>query len=217
MILNKILLKILFNNILKISKSKEIEEFQHKYTIKDFELGQQLGKGRFGDVYLAREKKTKFIVALKILDKKKIRECHIEHQIKREIENQCLINHKNILKMYEFFWDDNSIYLILEYSQCELYQHLINQPDKKYSESRAANYIKQVAEALHYLHSKNVIHRDLKPENLLNCQGTIKIADFGWSVYSPTKNRRNTLCGTLDYLPPEMVMNETYENNYGYS
>ena len=54
------------------------------------------------------------------------------------------------------------------------------------------------------MHSKDVIHRDLKPENLLNCDGVIKLADFGWSVHAPSQ-RRKTLCGTTDYLPPEML------------
>ena len=58
--------------------------------------------------------------------------------------------------------------------------------------------------ALLYLHSKDVIHRDIKPENLLNCNEVIKIADFGWSIHAPS-NRRETICGTLDYLAPEMV------------
>lgn len=65
-----------------------------------------------------------------------------------------------------------------------------------------------MALALSYLHSKHVIHRDIKPENLLlGIDGQLKIADFGWSVHSPTPStsRRKTLCGTLDYLPPEMV------------
>lgn len=61
-----------------------------------------------------------------------------------------------------------------------------------------------MAEALIYLHSKHVIHRDIKPENLLDCNGTLKIADFGWSIHAPS-NRRETICGTLDYLAPEMV------------
>lgn len=62
-----------------------------------------------------------------------------------------------------------------------------------------------MADALHYLHRKHVIHRDIKPENLLiGIQGELKIGDFGWSVHAPS-NRRTTLCGTLDYLPPEMV------------
>ena len=62
----------------------------------------------------------------------------------------------------------------------------------------------QVIQALKYIHSRDVIHRDIKPENLLNCLGTIKLADFGWSVHAPS-NRRQTMCGTLDYLPPEML------------
>jgi aurora kinase len=62
-----------------------------------------------------------------------------------------------------------------------------------------------MATALHYLHRKHVIHRDIKPENLLlGMHGELKIADFGWSVHAPNQ-RRTTLCGTLDYLPPEMI------------
>ncbi|KAA0191238.1 hypothetical protein HAZT_HAZT001507 [Hyalella azteca] len=62
-----------------------------------------------------------------------------------------------------------------------------------------------------YCHSKKVIHRDIKPENiLLNLKGDLKIADFGWSVHAPS-SRRSTLCGTLDYLPPEMVENKPHD------
>lgn len=62
-----------------------------------------------------------------------------------------------------------------------------------------------MAKALKYLHEKNVIHRDIKPENLLlGLNGELKIADFGWSIHAPDK-KRLTLCGTLDYLPPEMI------------
>ena len=62
------------------------------------------------------------------------------------------------------------------------------------------------------MHSKNIIHRDIKPENLLNQDGHIKLADFGWSVHTPS-DRRKTICGTLDYLPPEMV-NDSQRQNY---
>lgn len=64
--------------------------------------------------------------------------------------------------------------------------------------------------ALSYLHSKDVIHRDIKPENLLNSLGVIKIADFGWSIHAPN-DKRQTLCGTLDYLPPEMVVDQPHD------
>jgi serine/threonine protein kinase len=71
-------------------------------------------------------------------------------------------------------------------------------------------YIAQMADALGYLHAKHVMHRDIKPENILiGINGELKIGDFGWSVHAPS-NRRNTLCGTLDYLPPEMVENREH-------
>jgi serine/threonine protein kinase len=165
-------------------------------------------------VFLAREKKSKFIVALKILDKKQLMKSKVEHQLRREIEIQSFLDHPNILKMYGFFWDRKKIYLILEFAfGGELYKHLQAQSEKRYSETRTANYIKQLTEALMYMHKKEVIHRDIKPENLLNSQGTIKIADFGWSVYAPQEGRRETLCGTLDYLPPEMVKGDSHDKN----
>lgn len=71
--------------------------------------------------------------------------------------------------------------------------------------------MKELAIALMYMHSKHVIHRDIKPENLLvGYNGELKIADFGWSVHAPS-SRRTTLCGTLDYLPPEMIENRPHD------
>lgn len=63
--------------------------------------------------------------------------------------------------------------------------------------------------ALKYLHKKHVIHRDIKPENILNSMGILKIADFGWSIHAPS-SKRKTFCGTLDYLPPEMIENRCH-------
>lgn len=71
-----------------------------------------------------------------------------------------------------------------------------------------------MASALRYLHHKHVTHRDIKPENILvGSHGEIKISDFGWSVHAPS-NRRTTYCGTLDYLPPEMVNPRKSGNSY---
>ena len=120
------------------------------------------------------------------------------------------IRHPNILRLYGYFYDKNRVYLILEYAaRGELYK-LLNKL-KRFDEKRASTYIYSLAQALKYCHSKHVIHRDIKPENLLlGLNGELKIADFGWSVHAPN-SRRQTLCGTLDYLPPEMIEGKDHD------
>ncbi|KAK5642577.1 hypothetical protein RI129_008744 [Pyrocoelia pectoralis] len=185
---------------------------RHKWSLADFDIGKPLGKGKFGNVFLAREKKSKFIVALKVLFKHMITSCNNEHQVRREVEIQSHLRHPNILRMYGYFHDEARVYLILEYApKGACYNELLACENKRFSEARAADYIAQITDAVKYCHSKKVIHRDIKPENLLiGCKGEIKIADFGWSVHAPS-SRRTTLCGTLDYLSPEMVNGQTHD------
>ncbi|XP_043499573.1 aurora kinase C-like [Polistes fuscatus] len=189
-----------------------------KWVLTDFDIGRPLGKGKFGNVYLAREKKSKFIIAMKVLFKAQIQKQGVEdqamlYQVQREIEIQTHLRHPNILRMYGYFHDEKRVYLILEYApKGELYKELNAQPDKRFDDVRTATYMSQLADALKYCHSKKVIHRDIKPENLLlGLKGELKMADFGWSVHAPS-SRRETLCGTLDYLPPEMVAGKTYNH-----
>lgn len=86
------------------------------WTLADFDIGKPLGKGKFGNVYLAREKRSKFIVALKVLFKDMIKNFNNEHQVRREIEIQSHLRHPNILRMYGYFHDEQRVYLILEYA-----------------------------------------------------------------------------------------------------
>ena len=181
-----------------------------KWSLSDFDIGKPLGNGKFGKVYLAREKKSHFIVALKVLYKSQLSKAGVEHQLRREIEIQAHLRHPNILRLYGYFYDATRIYLILEFAaKGELYKEL--QKNGTFDEKRSAKYIKSLAAALEYCHTKHVIHRDIKPENLLlDMRGDLKIADFGWSVHAPN-TRRTTLCGTLDYLPPEMVEGKAHD------
>lgn len=182
------------------------------WVLDDFEIGRPLGKGKFGNVYLAREKKTHTVLALKVLFKSVLMKAGIIYQVRREAEIQSHLRHPNILRMYGYFHCEKRVYFMLEYAQHgEMYKVLCSQPNKRFTEYQAANYIMQLVNALEYCHSKKVIHRDIKPENILiHGNGQLKIADFGWSVHSPNE-RRKTLCGTLDYLPPEMIEGRMYD------
>jgi aurora kinase len=178
-----------------------------------FEIGKPLGKGKFGRVYLAKERQSGFVCALKVLHKSELQQGKVEKQVRREIEIQSHLAHPNILRLFGHFHDAKRIFLILEFAgKGELYKHL--RREQRFPEGKAAQYIAQMAAALKYLHKKHVMHRDIKPENILvGIHGEIKISDFGWSVHAPN-NRRNTMCGTLDYLPPEMLRGGGKDNFY---
>ncbi|XP_068034089.1 LOW QUALITY PROTEIN: aurora kinase B-like, partial [Anomalospiza imberbis] len=199
------------------------------FSLEDFEVGRPLGKGKFGNVYLARERRSGFLVALKVLFKSQVEQegvgasaaardrdpgapqgytwdtpVGVEHQLRREIEIQAHLRHPNVLRLYNYFHDRRRVFLILEFApRGELYKEL--QRCRRLDATRTATLMEELADALLYCHGRKVIHRDIKPENLLlGLKGELKIADFGWSVHAPSLRRR-TLCGTLDYLPPEMV------------
>lgn len=125
-----------------------------------------------------------------------------------------MYRHPHILSLYTWFHDAKRIYLVVELaSKGELYKHLKSAPFGRFNEHRAAKYTYQVADALNYCHINNVIHRDLKPENImLTADDNVKLADFGWSAHTHS-NKRKTMCGTLDYLPPEMVAGQSYDDS----
>ena len=186
-----------------------------QFHLSMFEIGKPLGKGSFGHVYLARERSSGFVCALKVLYKHEIQQAKVERQVRREIEIQSNLRHDNILKLYAHFHDGEKIILVLEFAaKGDLSRHL--RRDNRFPEWKAALYIAQMAAALNYMHKKHVMHRDIKPENILiGMHGEIKLSDFGSSVHSPNK-RRNTLCGTLDYLSPEMIKTRSGSQNDNY-
>ncbi|CCM05733.1 uncharacterized protein FIBRA_07965 [Fibroporia radiculosa] len=187
-----------------------------EWHLTDFDIGRPLGKGKFGRVYMVRTKcAPHYILALKCLYKSEIVQSRVEKQIRREIEIQQNLRHPNVLRLYGYFHDEKRIFLMLEFAgKGELYKQLTKHGC--FTEKRSSRYVDQMADALNYLHAKHVIHRDIKPENLLlGINGELKIGDFGWSVHAPG-NRRTTLCGTLDYLPPEMVEGRDHSEKVDY-
>ncbi|KAI9064624.1 kinase-like protein [Trametes sanguinea] len=201
---------------LALDSSVAVHRPTREWHLTDFDIGRPLGKGKFGRVYMVRTKcEPHYILALKCLYKSEIVQSRVEKQIRREIEIQQNLRHPHVLRLYGYFHDEKRIFLMLEFAgKGELYKQLTKYGC--FTEKRSSRYIDQMADALMYLHSKHVIHRDIKPENLLlGINGELKIGDFGWSVHAPG-NRRKTLCGTLDYLPPEMVEGREHSEKVDY-
>lgn len=107
---------------------------------------------------------------------------------------------------YRYFHDSKSVYLVLEYaSNGELFKAL-SKAGGVVDEATCRCYMNQIALAIKYLHERNVAHRDIKPENILICDnGVLKLADLGWSAVIPVQGKRMTMCGTPEYLCPEMI------------
>ncbi|KER33164.1 hypothetical protein T265_00865 [Opisthorchis viverrini] len=179
-------------------------------VLSDFDIGRQLGRGKFGTVFLAKTRETGFLCAIKVIFKKQIVKNGLEHQIRREVEIMSHLQHPNILQMYTYFHDHKRIYLVLELAYYgQMYSDLRRLG--RFNDWRAATYVYQLCDALIYCHRMKVIHRDIKPENLLiGFNHELKLSDFGWSVHAPSLRRR-TICGTLDYLAPEMVTGKGHD------
>ncbi|CAL8088732.1 unnamed protein product [Calicophoron daubneyi] len=181
---------------------------RRKWSLKDLDIGKKLGEGTFGSVYLAREKQSRFVIALKVLCKAQMTTREMMQQLQREIEIQSHLKHPNIVALYSYFYDKKRIYLMLEYvPKGELSKELSR--CHHFSNAVAATYVYQISNAIAYCHENDVIHRDIKPENiLLGNKGEAKIADFGSAVHRPA-SRCNAPFGTLDYLAPEVINSQT--------
>jgi len=125
------------------------------------------------------------------------------------------LNHDHILKLYNHYEDDDNFYLILQYcAKGQIYSLL--KKEGRFNEKLAAQYLRECISAVNYLHSLDppIIHRDIKPENiLLDSNGIVKLADFGWSNYFDDDSRRLTYCGTPEYLAPEMIKQSGHDKS----
>jgi len=174
-----------------------------------------LGKGSFGSVQKVKQIGTENIFALKSIRKAEVIDGQLIDQVEREIHVQGQLRHENILRLFRHFEDETCVHLLLEYcAKGELYQLLRTRKGRRFSEPTACRYFVQVCKGLQYLHKHGIVHRDLKPENLLvDSEDVVKIADFGWCAMTQSLNTaRNTFCGTLDYLAPEMIRAQGHDD-----
>ncbi|XP_033855952.2 serine/threonine-protein kinase Sgk3 isoform X2 [Acipenser ruthenus] len=212
-----------------LSDPSEDDEEKHNSTSSDINLGPSgnpqakptnfdflkvIGKGSFGKVLLAKHKLDNTYYAIKVLQKRVILNRREQKHIMAE-RNVLLknIKHPFLVRLHYSFQTTDKLYFVLDFiNGGELFFHL--QRERTFPEPRARFYIAEMASALGYLHSINIVYRDLKPENiLLDSQGHIVLTDFGLCKEGISQDdTTNTFCGTPEYLAPEVLRKQPYDN-----
>ena len=199
---------------------KKIDPFIIKYENNDnnkrketqFILGKKIGQGTFATVRLATHIKTNEIVAIKILDKEKMKEID-KIRSNREIKILKKTRHRNIVHLYNDINTEKLIYLIMEYVKGKELLAYINEKNKL-NENESCYYFQQIISGIEYLEKLKIVHRDIKLENIIiEDNKNIKILDFGLSNFYQKNNILYSSCGSLCYASPEMVEGKKYSGS----
>ncbi|XP_060730527.1 serine/threonine-protein kinase MARK2 isoform X5 [Tachysurus vachellii] len=176
----------------------------------NYRLLKTIGKGNFAKVKLAKHILTEKEVAVKIIDKTQLNSSSLQ-KLFREVRIMKLLNHPNIVKLFEVIETEKTLYLVMEYaSGGEVFDYLVAHGRMKEKEARAK--FRQIVSAVQYCHQKCIVHRDLKAENLLlDADMNIKIADFGFSNEFTVGNKLDTFCGSPPYAAPELFQGKKYD------
>lgn len=189
--------------------SKEPKSFQVKVTQKlgvdDFELLKVVGQGAFGKVFQVKRNGTSEIYAMKVMRKDRILEKNHAEYTKAERDILTRIVHPFIVQLRYSFQTKYKLYLVMDFINGG---HLFFQLQRQglFSENLARVYVAEIICAVSYLHQNGIVHRDLKPENiLLDSEGHVKLTDFGLAKEVEESGRSNSMCGTTEYMAPEII------------
>ncbi|KAM4542266.1 MAP/microtubule affinity-regulating kinase 3a isoform 7-T7 [Odontesthes bonariensis] len=190
-------------------RSRSTDEAQQPH-VGNYRLLKTIGKGNFAKVKLARHIPTGREVAIKIIDKTQLNPNSLQ-KLFREVRIMKILNHPNIVKLFEVIETERTLYLVMEYaSGGEVFDYLVAHGRMKEKEARAK--FRQIVSAVQYCHQKHIVHRDLKAENLLlDADMNIKIADFGFSNEFTMGNKLDTFCGSPPYAAPELFQGKKYD------
>jgi len=179
-----------------------------KVNLADFEMARTLGCGSFGRVKYAKYTPDAKFYAVKFMKKQEIIKLKQVDHINNEKKLMAAIDHPFVVNMMGYTKDDRFVYIIMEcIGGGELFTHL--RRARKFSDEQSKFYSSHIASAFAHIHSKNIIHRDLKPENILLCHnGYSKLTDFGFAKIIEPGARTYTLCGTPEYIAPEVLLNK---------
>lgn len=179
-------------------------------VLAQYKLGKTLGIGAFGKVKLGHHLITGQKVAIKILNKGKIKHMEMAEKVRREINILKMCTHPHIIRLYEVIDTPSDIFVIMEYvSGGELFDYIVARGRLPPDEAR--HFFHMILSGVEYCHFKKVVHRDLKPENLLlDADNNIKIADFGLSNVIHDGDFLRTSCGSPNYAAPEVISGNLY-------
>ncbi|RKU47970.1 camp-dependent protein kinase catalytic subunit [Coniochaeta pulveracea] len=182
-----------------------------KYSLADFDILRTLGTGSFGRVHLVQSRHNQRFYAVKVLKKAQVVKMKQVEHTNDERKMLGEVKHPFLITLWGTFQDSRNLYMVMDFVEGgELFSLL--RKSGRFPNPVAKFYAAEVTLALEYLHSRNIIYRDLKPENLLlDRHGHLKITDFGFAKRVPDKTW--TLCGTPDYLAPEVVSNKGYNKS----
>lgn len=169
----------------------------------------RIGRGAFSNIYKGKHIHTNLPVAVKEMPYEKIKK--IKENIKREFTLLKTLDHPNIIRLYDVFFDESSknIYFMIDLHEMgDLSSHLKN---KKIKEKYAKNYMRQIKDGLEYLYNQKILHRDLKPQNILvSKDNRLIITDFGFARYFESDMLLQTICGSPLYMAPEILLKKKY-------
>lgn len=186
---------------------------KHRNLRDRYHVKEPLGKGLTGTVFRALDNRDHSYVAIKVVLKRTLQTNSEKRALSREIDVLRHLNHKSVLSFRHAFEDHRAVYIITEFcSRGDLFTYLKSK-SLGLPEREALKYLRQIFDALEYLHRHDISHRDIKPENILIAHdGKVKIADFGLCHWrkpnGPLSSRQH--CGTLQYTAPEIAANRSY-------
>eukprot|EP00357_Protocruzia_adherens_P037149 CAMPEP_0115013246 /NCGR_PEP_ID=MMETSP0216-20121206/25280_1 /TAXON_ID=223996 /ORGANISM="Protocruzia adherens, Strain Boccale" /LENGTH=489 /DNA_ID=CAMNT_0002382581 /DNA_START=173 /DNA_END=1642 /DNA_ORIENTATION=+ len=181
----------------------------------------ELAKGAHAQVYRVKDKRTGTELAMKKMKKSKCRciKVHCRHPVdlekkRKEVNNLKILDHPNIIRVFDYFQDDRFYYIVMEYCQGgEVLEQLFKK--KQFSENIVCDIMRQLLSAVAYCHDRNIVHRDLKPNNMIfesEADHLVKLADFGASrIFMGGDEQMKSLEGTLYYVAPEVLQQKYNE------
>lgn len=180
-----------------------------------YDFGKLIGRGAYSEVFIARDKARNELCAVKVLER-----ANTDHAklIDRELAVLRMLHHQNIVQIYDIFDSARETYVVMEYLAGGELLDMITENDHL-SERNSKQVIREVLQAVQYLHARGIVHRDVKPENILCVNRAwplrVKITDFGLSKFvgcaeDGSDRVMRSQCGTAYYLAPEIANNLAY-------